>query len=672
MATYAYGYLETGVPTARTMVIRSLDTTKVLVAAIDTAVGADSAKFPLGVNETFRYYYIRGKEGIVNDSAEVELSAPGYLTSKAWVRVRAPGVVLGSFPASTTSLSAPTAVSALVGLPNVANTGIVAYQGLRPGGTLGDSVIFRLTPTPDSAARLMKADLVQDTVRTAILVPGQYYTGNLAQGGVQYVPHTAGTSILSVVAPGYVTLPTTTGTTTITSPTSTLTVADVGSGMATYAYGYLETGVPTARNLTITSLDTTKVLVATVDTAVGGASAVFPLAVNETFRYYYIRGKENIVNDSAQVQLSAPGYATSTVWIRVRQPGVVLGSFPGTATTLSPPSAVNAYVGLPNVANTGIVAYQGLRPGGTLGTTVTFTLTPSGLAALFKADLVQDTVRTAILVPGQYYTGNLAQGGIQYLALATGTTTLSVAATGYVTLPATGTTTISTPGITISSPGTIGAGLQSYGYFYLGASRHGGTSVKIKSSNPAVALVAPDNLTPGSDSIFINIPDGQTFSYFYVQGVDSATPGTPILTVSANGFVDATAGVTIVQPGVQIANVPASMTSAALDQLIYAYIGVPNVSNTGLNAYQERRAGGAPLTVTFTSGNPAAATLVNIGGTGTPLTATIAAGYYNSPSSVAVGGVAIRPVAPGSSAISVALPGFIPQTTASATVNVTP
>ena len=588
--------------------------------------------------------------------------------------MRAPGVILAGYPSTTTTLSPPSAVSAYVGLPYLGNTAMYAYQGLRPGGTLGTVVTFTVTDTvvPDTLATLMKADSVRDSVRTATLLPGQYYTGSLAQGGVQYVPLKAGVTTLSVAAPGYITLPAATATTTITAPTSTLTAADVGSGLATYAYGYLQTGVPTPRTMVIRSLDTTKVLVAVIDTAVGADSAKFPLGVGESFRYYYIRGKENIVNDSAEVELSAPGYLTSKAWVRVRQPGVVLGSFPATATTSSPPSAVNAYVGLPYLGNTAMQAYQGLRPGGTLGTTVTFTLTPSGLAALFKADSVQDLVRTAPLVPGQYYTGNLAQGGVQYLALATGTTTLSVAATGYVTLPATGTTTISTPGITISSPGTIGAGLQNYGYFYLGASQHGGDSVWIKSSNPSVALVARDGLTPGSDSIAIFIPNGQTFSYFYVQGVDGATPGTPILTVSANGFVDATAGVTIVQPGVQIANVPASMTSTAADVLINAFIGVPNVSNTGLNAFQERRAGGAPLVVTFTSGTPAAATLVNSVGPGTPLTATIVSGSYNTPTLVATGGVALRPVAVGSSAISVTLPGFIPQTTATVTVNVTP
>jgi hypothetical protein len=72
------------------------------------------------------------------------------------------------------------------------------------------------------------------------------------------------------------------------------------------------------------------------------------------------------------------------------------------------------------------------------------------------------------------------------------------------------------------------------------------------------------------------------------------------------------------------------------------------------------------------SGNPAAATLVNGAGTGATRTATINPGFYYSPTTVVSNGVAIRPVAPGSSAISAAVTTFVPQSTATATVNVTP
>jgi len=316
-------------------------------------------------------------------------------------------------------------------------------------------------------------------------------------------------------------------------------------------------------------------------------------------------------------------------------------------------------------------AYQVVRPGG-VPLTPLFKVSTPGVGRLVTSGGQVDSAIGAILV-GQYYTAStVAAGGVALKALTTGADTVTVTSVGYVPLPAAAqAVTISTPGITVYSPGTVGAGLQGSGQIYLGASRHGGVNVVVKSSNPGVALIAANDSTPGTDSTVIFIPDGQTFAYYWVQGVDSAS-GTPIITVSANGFVDATTSVTIVQPGVQIGSVPTSMTSGAADVIIYAYVGIPNAGNTGLNAYQARRPGGAPLQITFTSSNPAAATLVNSGGTGVTRTVAIGARAYTTASSVATGGVALRPVAVGSAIISTSTPGFIAQTTASAPVNVTP
>ena len=898
LATNSQIYLQVGVPTARNMVVRSLDTTKVLVANADTAVGADSAVIPLGINGSFSYYYIRGKEGIANDSALVQVDVPGFVSSQVWIRVRQPGVVLNAVPGTTTTFSAPAAISAYVGLPYTNLSGMQAYQPARPGGTLNTTFTFTLTPS--GVAALMKADSVQDTVRTASLVPGQAYTGSIGQGGVVYVPLGPGVTTTTVAGAGYIALPGATATTTISAPTITIYGSDVGSGLATNSQIYLQVGVPTARNMIVRSLDTTKVLVANADTAVGGDSTVIPLGVNGSFSYYYIRGKEGIVNDSALVQVDVPGYVSSQVWIRVREAGVVLTGLPGTSTTFSAPSAISAYVGLPYTNLSGMQSYQPTRPGGTLNTTFTFTATPSGVAALMKADSVQDTVRTAALIPGQAYTGNIAQGGVVFVplgpgsstvtvsgpagyialpqasatstisaptmtvygsdvgsglatnsqiylqvgvptarsitvhsldstkvlvanadtavgggtaviplatngsfayyyirgvdgilndsalvqvdvpgyvssqvwirvrqpaivlsgvpstmtlatdsvpftayiglpygnltsmqsyqpirpggtpitahfkistpgvgrlatsggqvdsstapiavgstnspstvaaggqafkALTTGTDTVTVTTPGYVSLPqATQVVTVNAPGITVYSPGSVGAGLQAAGQIYLGASQHGGVTVWVKSSNPGVALVAANDTTPGADSVGIFLPNGQTFAYYWVQAVDS-TSGTPIITVSANGFVDATTSVTVVQPGVVIAAVPSTMTSTAPDAGIYAYVGAPYAGNTGIQSYQERRAGAPPLVVTFTSDAPGSATLVNSGGPGNPRTANIVPGSYYSPTSVGTGGVAVRPVAVGSASISVAIPGFAAQPGSAATVNITP
>jgi hypothetical protein len=668
LATSAYSYLQTGAPTATTVSVRSLDTTKVLVAAADTAIGGDSIGVPLAINGTYVPYYLRGREGIVNDSAQIQVSAPGYVTGTMWVRVRQPGIRFYNAPTSTTTLSAPSLVTAEIGLPYAGNTGLQSAQAVRPGGS---PITVSFAVTPAAVATLTDSTAVQDTVRTAVLKPGQYITpSSLATGGVQYVPLGAGTSSLIASAPGVVNLPGDTIVTTVTAPTITLYGNDVGSGLATSSSAYLQTGVPTARTAVVRSLDSTKVLVATADTAVGADTAAFALPVNGSSLSYYIRGKEGVVNDSAQVQIDVPGYTSSTVWIRVRQPAIQLVGMPTTATTSSDSITFYSYIGLPNTAKTGMQATQAVRPGGTTAVPVFRVSTPSVGRLATPGGLADSSVGS--IVPGQYQSQvGLAAGGQAFKALTTGLDTVSVTAAGFVTLPqAIVGVTVSTPGITLYPPSYgVGSGLEASGSFYLGASRHGGVNVVVKSSQPSVMLVSPDAATPGTDSIVIFIPDGQTYASFYVQGVDSAV-GTPILTVSAPGFVDQTSGVSVMQPGIQLYNVPSTLSATAADQPIYAYIGVPNAGNTGLNQYQPRRAGAPNLVVTFDASNPAAATLINSGGTGTPLTAIIAAGLYYSPSSVAGGGVAIHPVAPGTSTISASAPGYAPQTNSSAPVTI--
>ncbi|HET7023885.1 MAG TPA: hypothetical protein VFI39_01615 [Gemmatimonadales bacterium] len=668
LATSDYSYLQTGTPTATTVSVRSLDTTKVLVAAADTAIGSDSVGIPLVANGTYVPYFLRGREGIVNDSTQIQVSAPGYVTSTMWVRVRRPGIKFYNAPTNTTTLSAPSLVTAEIGLPYTGNTGLQSVQAVRPGGT---PMTVTFTVTPSSVATLTDSSAVQDTVRTAVLKPGQYITpSTLVTGSVQYVPLGAGTSSLIASAAGVVNLPGDTITTTVTAPTITLYGNDVGSGLATSAAAYLQTGVPTARTAIIRSLDSTKVRVATADTAVGADTAAFALPLNGSSFSYYIRGMEGIVNDSAQVQIDVPGYTSSTVWIRVRQPGIQLTAMPTTATTSSDSITIYSSIGLPNSGKTGMQAAQVIRPGGTTAVPIFRVSTPSVGRLATLGGLADSSVGS--IVAGNYQSQvGLSVGGQAFKALTTGLDTVTVTAAGFVALPqATVGVMVSTPGITLYPPTSgVASGLQMNGSFYLGASRHGGVNVVVKSSQPSVMLVSPDATTTGSDSIVIFIPDGQTYGTYYVQGVDS-TVGTPILTVSAPGFVDQTAGISVMQPGIQVYNVPSTMSSTAADQPIWAYIGVPNVGNTQITQYESRRAGAPDLVVTFNASDPTAATLINSGGTGTPLTATIKAGYYYSPSSVAGGGVAIHPVAPGTSTISVSAPGMTPQTNASATVTV--
>ncbi|MGE0161056.1 MAG: hypothetical protein AB7T31_16795, partial [Gemmatimonadales bacterium] len=145
------------------------------------------------------------------------------------------------------------------------------------------------------------------------------------------------------------------------------------------------------------------------------------------------------------------------------------------------------------------------------------------------------------------------------------------------------------PGITLGAR-TVGGGLQENTSFTLGVGNHGGSTVTVASSDATRVLVAPDATTPGAASFDVNVPNGTAGVGFYVQGVEGAT-GTASVTVSAAGFNQGSATMTVVQPGIILAGLSASTTTLSPDNQFYAYVGIP--SGSSVNA-QNVRAGGSP------------------------------------------------------------------------------
>src|SRR5262249_22383716 len=146
---------------------------------------------------------------------------------------------------------------------------------------------------------------------------------------------------------------------------------------------------------------------------------------------------------------------------------------------------------------------------------------------------------------------SVAAGGVAVHALSTGTTTVSASIAGFLAVTlASQLVTVTTPAVTMPSPLTVGAGLQTaLQTATLGAAQHGGVSVHIASSNPSVALVAPNTTTAGAASIDVAVANGVTSLSFVVQGVETApTPATVVITASAAGFTNGTTAVTVVQP----------------------------------------------------------------------------------------------------------------------------
>jgi hypothetical protein len=458
---------------------------------------------------------------------------------------------------------------------------------------------------------------------------------------------------------------------TITPSSATLNTGSVvGSGMQVAESFSLSAGQHGGVTATLRTLTPGLVLLAPNTTTLGTDSLDFVLTNGTTSVTWYAQALEGFTNDSVEVVLTIPGFTTDTGWVRVRGVGVELGGVSTSRTTLDANDDFYAQMGVLNAAGTAIVDYQNRRFGGT-GWTVRFTSANAAVARLVDGTGPVDTAFIAIPL-GQYYTPtSLASGGVTLDPLTTGTTVITASVPGVTSLAgASVTVTVSAPGISVSVP-NVGSGLQTSGSFSLGASQHGGRSVVVKSSAPGLVLVSPNSTTPGTDSIILNLPNGSVSGTFYVQGMDGAT-GSPTIQVTTDGFQDGSDALDVLQPAIELASVSTTPSAAGANDEFYAQVGIPNAIQTSMVDYQNRRAGGAPLTVTFSTSVGAISTLVTSAGSATTRTADIVPGFYYTPTTVATGGVAHDPLGSGTTVLSAALSGFVNLPGASVTVTVNP
>jgi hypothetical protein len=266
---------------------------------------------------------------------------------------------------------------------------------------------------------------------------------------------------------------------------------------------------------------------------------------------------------------------------------------------------------------------------------------------------------------------SVASGGVAFTPLTAGVTEISADIPGLIALAgAIDTVTVTTPTITLTNR-TVGAGLQRSSTASLGAPAPGGTNLVIKSSAPGIALVSPNNSTPGTDSIVIALNANQTSQSYYIQGVEGTT-GAVTFTASSAGYTDGTAVKTIVQPAVAISSLSTTQTVGATDDAFWAQVGTPNATQTGFNQFQGVSAGATDLTITFMTSDAAIGQLVTTAGPSNPVILMLGSPLDNTPTTVASGGVAFDGLAQGTAVVTVDISGYILLTTATVTVTVNP
>jgi hypothetical protein len=410
----------------------------------------------------------------------------------------------------------------------------------------------------------------------------------------------------------------------------------------------------------ITLADTSFVLVGPDNATVGLDTLTVTVPNGQRYFYYNLQGKEGVV-DSAKVQLTfeAPGFTSGAQTVTVRPAAFDLYPIPSTTTTLSDSTSFYAYIGYERPGFAYVYEQQPIRVGGQPAT-VTIVNDTAAVGELVTTTLVGDAVTVDIPVGASNSPTSVAQGGVAYRPDIAGITTISASIPGFAELTYYNrAVTVTAPSITLYER-TVGSGLQpqSQAYGFLSAPNHGGVNVTIQSSAPGVAALAPDNNTVGTGSVIVSVPDGQQYFYYTVQGVEDTT-GTATLTATASGFTDGTAPVNVVQPAVSVFGLPTSTAAGADSTQFYAAVGWPTAGDQYLAEYQDVRPGSGPLTVTFTSSAPAIGELLTSAASGASVTVEIAVGSYNSPTTVATGGAAFKPLTAGTTVVTGAATGFI-------------
>ncbi len=637
------------------LVLRSSDASLFQVAPDNGTLGTDSIIVSVPDGSSVGTFWLQGVEGATG-TPQIEAIAPGFAFGSANVTVLQPGLSLtSSLSSATTTLSPDDPFLAVAGYPS-GNS--VIPQQVRPG-----SPPVQVTFTSSAPAVAVVADSSgSGASRVADIAAGATNTPTtVANGGVALDPLDVGVTTVSASAPGYIQQPNAVVDVTVTAPDITVGARTVGSGLessSTFTLGATGHG---GVDVVVRSDDPTTLLIAPDGDTPGTDSIIVAIADGTSLGSYFVQGVEGATG-TPTVTVYSPGFNDGTNTITVVQPGIIISNLATSITTLSPDDPFWAVVGYPS--GSGVVSQQ-VRAGGT-PVSATFTSSDGGVGLLVDTAGAAVSRTVEIPVGATNSPTSVAAGGAAHVPQSAGVTTISVAAAGFATVPNSSfDVTVTAPDIVVS-PRTVGSGLMTTSNVQLLGSDHGGVDVIIRSDDPSVVQVAPDNATAGADSIIVSVPDGSTLVTFWVHGVEAAT-GTPTVTAIAPGFNTGSATMTIVQPGLTISGLSSSTTTISPDDAFIAQVGFP--SGNGVVG-QSIRSGGSPITVTFATDDTGVGVLTDLLGSGSSRTIDIAVGTSFTPSTVALGGVAHDPVGAGTANITAVAAETVEQPNATVAVTV--
>jgi len=226
------------------------------------------------------------------------------------------------------------------------------------------------------------------------------------------------------------------------------------------------------------------------------------------------------------------------------------------------------------------------------------------------------------------------------------------------------------PGISRAAS-SIGSGLQRSIGATLGATNHGGVTVRVTSLDSSLVFVAPDAATAGRGSYETVILPNASSIPLVISSVAGRIADTVSVRIEAPGFITNTFSVYVWQPVFQLTGLNGTSSTLAVDDPFYVVVGTPSsFGGTSIFNADDVRRGGGPLTASIINDTPGIGTLVRTAGTADSVDVAIAEGLNNAPTSVATGGVAFRALSPGVASIRSRIAGLRALAAATGTVTV--
>ncbi|HWO35841.1 MAG TPA: beta-propeller fold lactonase family protein [Candidatus Acidoferrum sp.] len=560
--------LATAAPIGGRKVTLTSNSANLLLSTSATTVGSASIvlNVPAG-STTAPQFYAQALASI--GSGTITETVPGYNSTTATVNFVPSGfIVQGGTSTTTFSGTSPVYVYFAQLDPTT-----LAYSGqtltLRPGAAAA-TVGLKNTDTPAGVGTLASSSLVFN--------PGDTYHQTTFQ------PASAGSAVIgfSTTLSGYSTPSNYTTTTfTVTAPNTSLILCNIysitGTGAGTIGYNSacassisLFTAAPTGgRTLTLTSSDTSKLLLSNSATTVGSQTITLTVAAGSTTAPQFY-AQALVSTGTATITESVSGYNPTAATVNFVPSGFILQGGTST-TTFSGTSPVYVYFAQLDPTT---LSYSGqtltLRPGAAAATVgLTNTDTPAGVGTLGSSSLVfnpGDTYHQTTFQPAK--AGSAVVGFSGTLAGYSkpsnyNTTTFTV------TAPNSSVILCNIYSVTGTGSGSIAYNSACASSISLAiAAPTGGRTVTL-TSNSANLLLSNSATTVGSATITLSVAAGSTTApQFYAQAL--ASSGSATITETVPGYNSTIATVNFVPSGF-ILQGGTSTTSLSAASPVYVY-----------------------------------------------------------------------------------------------------